>query len=495
MGEHTDLKRVALKSASKLAQVQIITMVLGLAVRVVMPRTLGVDSLGLFYFAEAFPVLYFAFLGCGIDAYIRKTLPARPEHTGEVMWTLIVFLLALAGVIALVLFGSLRLFGYDGYTTYLVMVMGGSAAFSILHRMIMKQVFLSLHDYKIAANVELAVKVFFTVSMLLVLWIAPRLGFIVWIAFIAEGAGALWLFRQLVKRKMIIFKIDLALLKHVLLTSFPFLAVTLFQELYANIDAAMLKTMAGNAEVGYYGAATRLKGVFLLLLPVLANSLMPLMAETYAKARDKYLPLVRDAIRAVMMISFFLATTLMVFADIGTHILYGADFEPAARVVAYLAPLVPITYVAVLIAVHLTVCTTGKAQAAVQAACVGGNALLNVWMIPWGTARWGVGGAGVGTSFASLITQAAAVVALMFVTRKDLNLMDGRMLRLVIANVVAFAAILWGYDEIMTLTVIPRIGAYVPIAVAYGFLTGLITRNDLVVARDFVRARLGRGAK
>lgn len=472
-------KRHVLKSASKLAQVQIVTMTLGLLTRMYMPRALGVERLGLYYFAEAFPVLFFAFLCCGIDAYIRKVVPQRPDHVKDLMFTVLVFELGLAAMIGVVLFASLRYLAYDWYTTYLVMVMGGFCAFQCIHRTILKQTFLSLHEYRMTSHLELAIKVGGTLLILGALFLWPSPTPVVWLTMLGELVGAAVLTRALMKRGWLVAKFDGRLLKAILIASLPFLATSLFSELYSNVDAAMLGRMAGNTELGFYGAATRLRGVFLMGLPIMSNSLMPIMASTFGSSRENYLVLVKDTMRLVTIGSFLFSVALITFADTATLILSGAQYLPSARIVAYLAPALPMTYLAVLIATHLTIATTGKFQAVIQSLSVGLNAVLNLYLIPYGAARWGIGGAGVGSAFASLVCQGFGLLGMLFVTRRDLNLMDRAMIRFIAVSAIPFGALLYFYDWIMAVPLLPRIAGFVPATLAYCFLSGLIQVKDV----------------
>lgn len=467
------------RSAGKLAQVQVITMALGLLTRMYMPRALGVEKLGLYYFAEAFPVLYFAWLSCGVDAYIRKTLPQKPAHVKDLSFSVLVFELGLALVIGVVLFVSLQFMSYDGETIALVMVMGGYAAFLCIHRVILKQIFLSLHEYRLASHVELAIKIGGTLLILVLLLVWPSPMPVAWVLFLGEVLGAVALTRELWRRGWLVPPVDKTLLKRVLLASLPFLATSLFTELYANVDAAMLGRMVGNIELGFYGAATRLRGVFLMFLPIMSNALMPIMAETFGKSREHYLQLVKEAMRAVLVLAFWLTVTLMAFSDVATLILSGKDYAPSARIVAYLAPILPLTYVAVLIAVHLTIATTGRLQALIQCLTVGSNALLNWYMIPYGLEHWGVGGAGVGSAFASLITQACGVLAMMFVTRSDLHLMDRSMARFFVANTLPVAALLFFYNDVMAVPLLPRLAVFLPAVALYTLASRMVRKADI----------------
>lgn len=72
------VRNMAIVGASLLA-----TWSVALMVRLVLPRSLGPALFGRYSFAEALAIDGFAFVGLGVDIYVQKEIPRRPEHASD----------------------------------------------------------------------------------------------------------------------------------------------------------------------------------------------------------------------------------------------------------------------------------------------------------------------------------------------------------------------------------------------------------------------------
>jgi len=74
---------IALKNTVKLGVSLIITWAVALFVRFQLPRHLGPEAFGQLNFCEVFAGAFFVFIGLGVDTYIQKEIPVRPQHATE----------------------------------------------------------------------------------------------------------------------------------------------------------------------------------------------------------------------------------------------------------------------------------------------------------------------------------------------------------------------------------------------------------------------------
>ncbi len=479
------------RNVAKLTQTLFGTMLLSLAMRMYLPRLLGVDLLGRFYFAEAFPALFFTFLNFGIESYIRRTVPGRREHLVEAFWSILVFQAVGALVIAAILYGAYRGGGRDETLTFAIMLMGVYCAAATIHRNVIKQAFIALHYVDLTSRVDIMTKVAYVGGVCAAAFYTKNLALMAGAAALSEVLGLVWLLRAARREGFLVVRFDATLLRRILVSSAPFMAAMIFSDAYSNVDAAMVGGIAGDTELGYYGAATRLKGVFLLFLTIITNGLVPHMSETYFHAREKYATLINGFVRVTALGSLVLGAGLIVFADIATALLYGDAFASSARIVAVLSPTVPLTYVSILIYSHLTVVTSGKQIAIIQAVSIAMDACLNYVLIKHGLANWGPGGAGLGAALSTVLSQLLATTAMIFVSSHGASPFHrGTVFRLTALCTLPLIALFAKYDAISAAPLALRISAYVILVPSFTLVTGLMTRADFAKATAYVRLRL-----
>ena len=75
--------RTALRNAAKLAVSLVATWSVGIVVRFWLPRHLGPEQFGLFSFAEGLAATALVGITLGVDTYIQKEIPIRPEIASD----------------------------------------------------------------------------------------------------------------------------------------------------------------------------------------------------------------------------------------------------------------------------------------------------------------------------------------------------------------------------------------------------------------------------
>src|SRR5262245_44166244 len=73
----------ALRNALKLGSSLFATWTVALLLRFLLPRFLGPEQFGTFNFSDNFSATYFTLLGLGVDTYIQKEMPVRPQHASD----------------------------------------------------------------------------------------------------------------------------------------------------------------------------------------------------------------------------------------------------------------------------------------------------------------------------------------------------------------------------------------------------------------------------
>lgn len=479
-----------MRSVLKMTQTLFGTLLLSLFLRIYLPRVLGVETMGRYYFAEAFPALFFTFLNFGIESYLRRSIPGHPERLVSAFFSILVFQLVATLVLLAILFAALKSSPRASDLSLTIMIMGVYWAAASVNRNVVKQGLIALHHVDVTSRAEILIKIVCVVGVAVSAYFTKNLAILAGAAAISELFGLALLLAATRRLGLLPFRFDGALLRQIIVTSLPFMATAIFSETYSNVDASMVGAIAGPEELGYYGAATRLRGVFLLFLTVIANGLMPYMSETFHRARDQYGSLVNAFVRTTACGSFFLGAALLVFSDVATTVLYGADFHPSARIVAILSPTIPMTYVCVLVGCHLTVTTSGRLLATIQIGSIALDAAANYALIGRGVGWWGAGGAGLGAALSSVVSQSLATCAMVFIgTRGGSGFSRAVVLRLTALSTLPLLGLLLTTDKINATPVSIRALAFLVMVPVYVFASGLLKTSDLGSALAYLRKR------
>ena len=75
--------QLAVWNTLKLASSLMLTWGVALGVRALLPRYLGPAQYGAYSFAEAVAMTFFVFCSLGVETYVQKEIPVRPQHASE----------------------------------------------------------------------------------------------------------------------------------------------------------------------------------------------------------------------------------------------------------------------------------------------------------------------------------------------------------------------------------------------------------------------------
>ncbi len=469
-------RRSAAGNAFKLGASMALVLVLGLFMRAYMPRNLGAGLMGQFFFVESFPAMFFSILPLGIFAYIQRTIPGNSSHAREVFYTIMVFELLFALLILVVMTASLWALGYDARMLGFGVAMGVYAAAGTLIRTVLKPMLLSLEAVNLVAWIDVLAKAVQVGLIVLALRETSSLGLVVTAFAAVESLTVVVLVAAMGRRGGVArgFKFDV--LRQVVTSSLPFFLMNVFLIVYNNLDQTLLSRLVNDVEVGLYGAASRLKGIFLMVVPILNLGIFPVMSKTFRAHREEYLPLARDVLRCILLLSFPLVIAMMVFADVIVQILYGPDFAATAKITCWIAPVLVMTYFNVFASTHLSLCTNGVRMAAVIFATGLINVGLNLVLIPFGVKHWGVGGGGLGSAMASLLGEVFCCAGLIW--SSPLPLMNRRIALAVTACLLPCPFLIFGFDFVREIDLNARIVACLLAFPVYVFATRLVTPSE-----------------
>jgi O-antigen/teichoic acid export membrane protein len=401
---------VAVSSALTLGSSLLLTWSVALLVRFFLPRYLGPELFGTFNFADSFCATFFAFLGLGVDTYIQKEIPVRPGHAsdffGGFLFVRLLMSVGLFAVMALVL--SLthrppsvqRVVFVFGLAQMLVAVNGNLA--SLLH---------ASRNVGELAIINVAAKILWSVGMGLSLVLHAGLVGLASAFLISEAARAAALLPLARRYLGIRMEWKPAAVRAVIIASFPFYLSQVANSVYGKIGITLLSIFSNDTEVGWYSSAGNVAGLSLLVSPLIASVLLPLLARANGRSTEQMFAIMSRAIRGILMIILPVSLMLGLGADVWVHLLFGASFAPAALSLRVLAPIFVLTYVAMIVSTCLVLLGRAWAVTAVSFGALALSLVLNALLIPHSMRWFGPGGAGAGAAMVVVATEASVVVA------------------------------------------------------------------------------------
>jgi O-antigen/teichoic acid export membrane protein len=395
---------LAIRNAFSLGGSLIFTWSIALGIRVILPRYLGPTLFGTINFADAFTSALFITLSLGADSYIRKEVAVRPEHAtdfyGGTFVLRVLITIALFGIMSVVL----TLGGRGADVRELVYLYGLTQFFVTANATLSAMLHAKgrvggMSALSVATKIVWAGGVLWAMAAHASLWAYAA-------SYLASESVETVILWWLVRRHLhVAFRIDLAATKKMLVTSLPYYLTGFATTGYGKLDVTVLDLRAGSNEVGFYGAASTVAGLTLLITPLIGWVLMPMFARAAARSRQELHQQVSRSLELILIVAIPVALIINLGADTWIHIIFGAKFAPAAAALRVLAAMFVVTYVAIIHAMTLIMLERPWTLTYVSLMGLVVNAVLNLLLVQFSVRVFGVGGGGTGCALAMLCTE------------------------------------------------------------------------------------------
>jgi O-antigen/teichoic acid export membrane protein len=404
---------LAIRNALKLGGSLLFTWSIALSIRLLLPRFLGPERFGSLNFADAFAAAFFITLNFGSDAYIRKEVAVRPSHASDFfggMFVLRVLMTAglfgaMAGVMAwsdrpsdvrnaVYLYGATQFFVTANATlSAMLHAKGKVGAMSVL---------------AVATKVVWALGVLAAMATHAGLWAYA-------VAYLAsESVETVVLYRLAQTHLGLRFRIEREATLRMLKSSLPYYVMLFATTAYGKLDVSLLDFLGSSLEVGWYGAASAVAGLTLLVTPLIGWVLTPMYARAASRSSEELFGQIRRSMELILIVAIPASLMLNLGAETWIGIIFGAKFLPAAPALRVLATMFVLTYVAIVYSQALIMQERAWALAVISALGLVVNVALNLVILRHSISYFGPGGGGTGCAVAMLGTE-IFVTACMFV--------------------------------------------------------------------------------
>ncbi len=479
---------LAIRNGLKLGASLVFTWGIALTIRMMLPRYLGPTRFGSLSFADGFTTAAFIVLGLGADSYIRKEVAVRPAHASDFFGGIFALRVGLGALVLLAMAAVLRQTGRSGDVMGLVMLYGvtqffvsANATFSaILHA-----------KGRVGAMSVLAVvtKVVWAVGVLLAMATGARLWAYAASYLASEAIETVVLYRLAAAHVGLRLRVDRRATGAMLLAALPYYVQLFATTAYGKLDISLLEFMGNTEEVGWYGAATAVASLTLLVTPLIGWVLMPMFARAAARSREELDAQVRRSLELILSVAIPAGLMIQVGADVWVRFMFGEAFAPAAGALRILAPMFVVMYVGIIYSIALVMLERAWALVFIALGGLVVNVTLNLLLIRFSMRLFGPGGGGTGCSLAMLATE-------IFVTSCMLGLLGrggfDRRSTLAIAKSVGAGALVIVLDRMLVGLGPPRLVVDAAVYTAFVLGTGAIRVREIVsVVKEALRRRSG----
>ncbi len=418
--------QLAIWNTLKLSSSLILTWGVALGVRALLPRYLGPAQFGAYSFAEAVAMTFFVFCSLGVETYVQKEIPVRPEHASEFFGGILALRLAMSGLLLAAMCFGLALTGRSHEIVLAAAIFGLGQIFFVHNATFVSMLNArgtvdGMSVVNVIAKVSWGACIFTAVGLHLGLW-ALAASFLV-----GEALRSAALYHLCRRHLALRLTLHPEHLRAALKRSAPFFVTGLALTLYSRFDVMLLSYLATAREVGWYSASSQVSNLGLMLIPLISGVCLPMFSRARRRSEEELGVTIRRSLEVILTLAIPVSLALFIGADVWIKVLGGAGFEPAARSLRVISPIFILTYVAILSSSCLNLINRAWTVTRVCLCGIFINAGLNVLLITRLGPLLGTGGAGMGAALAAVLTEAFVCALLLSVIGR--RVIDARLLR------------------------------------------------------------------
>lgn len=218
-----------------------------------------------------------------------------------------------------------------------------------------------------------------------------------------------------------------------------FFSMSIATTIYTNLDSVMLGFMKGDVDVGYYGAAVKIKGILVSLVTSASAVLLP-RASFYVdrKMLDEFYHLLKKTMHFVFLLACPLTLYFIIFAREGIFFLSGEAYAGSILPMQIIMPTLIFIGMTNIIGIQMLV-PLGLEKQVLYSEIAGAivDLILNAILIP----KFASSGAAIGTLVAEIVV---LIWQLGVIRNRKVNLYSEiKFYKVIIALVIAIAASIW----------------------------------------------------
>jgi O-antigen/teichoic acid export membrane protein len=479
---------LAIRNALKLGGSLLFTWGIALGIRLLVPRYLGPIRFGTLNFADGFSTAAFIVLNLGQEAYIRKEVAVRPSHASDFFGGVFALRAVLTVLVFAAIAAVLKVTGKSADVTEVVFIYG-AAQFFVTANATFSAMLHAKGDVGAMSVLAVVTKVVWAAGLLAAMATGAGLWAYGASYLASESIETVVLYRLAQRHLGLSFRIDRAATRAMLLTSLPYFLQTFASTAYGKLDISLLEFMTSTQEVGFYGAASALSMLTLLITPLIGWVLMPMLARAAARSRAEFFEQIRRSLELILTVAIPASMMINLGAEFWIHLVFGEAFMPAALALRIQATMFVLTYVAIVYSLALIMLERAWALTRIAMVGLAVNVALNLALIHPSMSYFGQGGGGAGCAIAMLGTE--IVVASLMMRIIGVEAFDRRSVVTITKSLLAFGVVVAVDRALRSLGSVRLVADGVVYLVIVIASRALRLREMYGIARQAVRDRSG----
>ena len=308
-------------------------------------RIIGVTEYGKFNFALAFISLFVVFFNVGLSqAIIVREFAKDPKKEKEFA-DIFSFKIVL-GLIAVILIWSVSfLITKDFEIRKLIWIL---AIFSLIENFsaTIYSFFRARQKMEYQAFIDVLESLLIVIIGLSIIFIAPSIrnlayGYLTgaFIAFVA----ALTILHFKIQPFSVSWNTNVW--KSFLMMSWPLAFVSIFYQIYNQIDSVIMGYFGQITQIGWYSASSKVIGVCLIFAGLISNSFYPVLSKTFQESKDKFQRILNYQMEIMIVLAFPLMIGGSVLASKIINFMYGQEFNQSILVFQILSIMTGIIFI------------------------------------------------------------------------------------------------------------------------------------------------------
>lgn len=218
-----------------------------------------------------------------------------------------------------------------------------------------------------------------------------------------------------------------------------FFSMSVATVIYTNLDSVMLGFMKGDAEVGIYTAAVKVKSILVTLVTSASAVLLPRASKFVDQGRmDDFYRILKKTLYFIFIIALPMCVYFIIFAKKSILLLSGEAFVDSTLPMQIIMPTLLLIGITNLTGIQMMI-PLGMERCVLYSEIGGAvvDIILNAILIP----QYGATGAAMGTLVAELVV---LIIQLYCVRDKVKNLFNGvPYVKIIVATLIATASVYW----------------------------------------------------
>lgn len=370
------------KNTIALILAQIVPMLFGIILVFYIARILGDVGFGKYSFAFAFTGLFAVLSNLGLNTLTVREVARDKSRASKYLGNIVIINIILSVITLTLIFFAINSMNYPPDTTMAVYIIAVSLVVTSISQLF-KSIFRAFEkmEYEFLINTS---KTIIVVSLgLFVLFAGYGLIGLVLIHLLASVFD-FFLSLSICIKKFAVPKleIDLKFWKHSIRTALPLGFVYVFAVIYGQIDMIMLSVMCGDAVVGWYSAAYKLRSVLSFIPASFMGAAFPVMSRFFESSTKSLEILYERSFKYMLSLALPIAVGTTILADRIILLLYGTQYTNSIIALQILIWAIVFGFPAYLLEYVLFSTNKQYITGITSGICAVSNVILNLLLIP-----------------------------------------------------------------------------------------------------------------